>query len=58
MALNREKIETNHLDGKIASKRKQWMKNQFNRYIRRIPIDVVVNSISKQYKIVKSNLND
>ena len=53
MALNREKIETNHLDGKIASKRKQWMKNQFNRYIRRIPIDVVVNSISKQYKIVK-----
>lgn len=48
MALCREQIETTHLDGKKAGKRKQWMKNQFNRYIRRIPIDEVVNMKEKK----------
>lgn len=47
MALCREQIE--HLNVRSQGKKsRKWLKNQFNRYIRRIPIDEVVNVKEKK----------
>ncbi len=39
MSLSREKIETKGCDGKHNGKRKQKMKRQFNKIIRKTPLD-------------------